>query len=225
MSLVKTEKGRSALLNRELGLSPRERQILLMADGKRTRQELLQFFVTDITQDLKRLTELSLLIDVSRRDLSSENLSATGTFRSSKMGDLPTQSRFTNSSGFGASSIPAQLSKAGQSTVPSELGSNIAARASVSPKVRRSMAAAKMYMVDILQRMRDMDSPTIAVAIQTSQDEADLAANLINACRYIHIKSGGSFGTRVYAKLHETIPEQYLLELESLAAELGIPMV
>jgi hypothetical protein len=78
-----------------------------------------------------------------------------------------------------------------------------------------------MYAVDILQRMRDMDSPGFAVAIQTSETEADLVANLINAVRYIYRKSGTSFGARVFEKLYETLPEIYLIEMEQLSIELA----
>lgn len=230
MSLVKTEKGRNAMLNRDLGLAHRERQILVMSDGKRTRAEMKAMFNADITEDLKRLFALNLIIDISKDALTPANMSATGTFRVSAIGDFPVRTEYRETTGFGSLTSPDSLpsfqrSKPQSSPAPQVALAPQKARPVVTsaPKARRSMAAAKMYTVDILQRMRDMDSPAFAVAIQTSTDEADLAANLLNAVRYIYRKSGGTFGERVFEKLYETIPEAYLLEMEQLAIELAEP--
>ena len=233
MSLVKTEKGRNAMLNRDLGLAHRERQILVMSDGKRTRKEMREMFNADITEDLKRLFALNLIIDISQDALTPENMSATGTFRISAIGDFPVRTDYRETTGFGAltspDSLPAfqrsqpQSSAAPQVTAALQKTQPVATSQSSGPKVRRSLAAAKMYTVDILQRMRDMDSPSFAVAIQTSTDEADLVANLLNAVRYIYRKSGGTFGARVFEKLYETIPEAYLHDMENLAIELAEP--
>lgn len=222
MSLVKTEKGRGALINRDVGLTHRERQILVMSDGKRTRQEMRKLFVADVTDDFKRLFSLGMLIDISETAITPANMSATGTFRTSALSDFQVQTQYKDTLGF-SSTLPTALPAPSAPSAPLiaiPQASAIGLKASTAPKARRSMAAAKMYMIDILQRMRDMDSPAIAVAIQTSQDEADLAANLINASRYIFKKSGGSFGHRVFDKLYETIPEIYLDEMNVLAFEL-----
>jgi hypothetical protein len=228
MSLVKTDKGRNAMLNRDLGLAHRERQILVMSDGKRTRAQMREMFTTDITEDLKRLFALNLIIDISKEALTPENMSATGTFRSSAMGDFPVRTEYTDTTGFGSlDSQPSFQRSQPQSSAPAlvtpvlQKKQPLVSSPASAPKVRRSIAAAKMYTVDILQRMRDMDSPSFAVAIQTSETEADLVANLINAVRYIYRKSGGSFGARVFEKLHETLPEIYLIEMDQLSIELA----
>jgi hypothetical protein len=228
MSLVKTEKGRNAMLNRDLGLAHRERQILVMSDGKRTRKEMREMFNADITEDLKRLFALNLIIDISQDALTPENMSATGTFRVSAIGDFPVKREYRDTTGFGSlkssdSLPPFQRSQPQPSAAPvsASLSQRVSPAASTAPKIRRSMAAAKMYTVDILQRMRDMESPTFAVAIQTSADEGDLATNLVNAVRYIYRKSGDNFGTKVFEKVYETIPEKYLAEMDHLALELG----
>ncbi len=210
MSLVKTEKGRAALLNRDLGLTPRERQILLMSDGKRTHAQMSELFTSNVSADLERLLQLNLLIDVSRKQLTPDNLTATGTFRASDLSGLLSQPGFRRTSGFASS-------QGDVVTRPTAVNKPVVG----VPKTRRSMAAAKMYTLDILQRMRDMESPSFSVAIQTSSDEADLAENLINAVRYVYRKSGDNFGAKVFEKVYETIPEQYLLDMEHLALELG----
>ncbi len=226
MSLVKTEKGRAALQNREAGLTQRQRQILLMSDGKRSRAEMLQMFTSDISADVHHLLGLNLLIDVSKKVLTADNLSATGTFRVSDLNSLAGFVQQSGHSDFGGSSAPPQsmpsgLGQSGDPAADSKLAALSPSSKVIKPKMRRSMAAAKMYVVDILQRMRDMDSPAFAVSIQTSTDEADLAESLINAVRYIYRKSGGTFGARVFEKLYETMPEAYLHDMDHLAAELA----
>ncbi len=225
MSLIKTEKGRNAMLNRDSGMTHRERQILLMCDGKRTRAEMSAIFTADITENFKRLFELQLIIDISQKALTAENMTATGTFRISALGDFPHRTEYRETTGFGSLDSSASFQDTRPQTVetvalaaPQRKTQPVTSHA---PKVRRSLAAAKMYTIDILQRMRDMDSPSFAVAIQTSTDEADLVANLINAVRYIYRKSGGTFGARVFERLYETMPEIYLPHMDDLAVELA----
>ncbi|NJM44224.1 MAG: hypothetical protein HC858_10090 [Brachymonas sp.] len=201
---------------------------MVLSNGKRGRSEIRAMFKADITDDFKRLFALNLLIDISKEAINSENMSATGTFRTSAVNNFPFSTEYRETTGFGAlaSADSRPLFQRSQpQSAPAPMATPAAQRpkpvASGTPTTRRSMAAAKMYMIDILQRMRDMDSPAFAVAIQTSTDEADLARNLVNAIRFIYRKSGGTFGARVFEKLYETLPEMYLLEMEHLAVELA----
>jgi hypothetical protein len=232
MSLVKTEKGRKAMLSRDASMTHRERQILLICDGKRTRAEMRAMFTADITEDFKRLFALKLIVDVSQQAITPENMSGTGTFRVSALGEFPHRIEYRDTTGFGSidtldsqpsspDTQPLRQAAAPVATAPLAAAHRRAALMSAAaPKVRRSMAAAKMYMVDILQRIRDMDSPAFAVAIQTSTNESELVSNLLNAIRYIHSKSSETFSTRVFEKLYEIIPEDHLFKMEALAVEL-----
>ncbi len=218
MSLIKTEKGRSALMRRDLGLTHRERQILLICNGKRSREEMRGLFTADITQDFKRLFAMNLLIDISKEALTPENMSATGTFRVSAIGDFPVRRDYHDSSMFGE--LSSSFSLEGVHAKPFSTAGNSHQVATASLKPRRSMAAAKMYTLDMLQRMRDMDSPMFAVAIQTSADEVELASNVLDSLSYIYQKSGGSFGVRVFEKVYEIIPEHYLSYMDQLFSQL-----
>lgn len=238
MSLAKTEKGRTALLNRDTSLGPRERQILVMCDGKRKYVDFLQFFGDDIKVLLNRLMTQGYMLDVDAAALARPDaLSMTGTFRSdgrggisptrdasnAAMAPLSTPSRYDTNSDFGASASAPLTGPAPLSTQPGFSPTVVAAQAvaaAPATRSRRSMAATKMYMIDMLQLLRDMDSSSFAVSIQTSQDEADLVMNVLAALRYITRKSGQSYGKRVSERLGAMLPEPYLPDLDFMNAEL-----
>ncbi len=247
MSLAKTEKGRTALLNRDTSLGPRERQILVMCDGKRKYVDFLQFFGDDIKALLNRLMTQGYMLDVDAAALAKPDaLSMTGTFRSDGRGGMVPARAASNAS---YASAPASASALGSSSNSGyDIGGSFSSSASApltgpaplttqpgfSPTVvaalavaaapatrsRRSIAATKMYMIDMLQLLRDMDSSSFAVSIQTSQDEADLVMNVLEALRYITRKSGPSYGKRVSERLGAMLPEAYLPDLDFMNAEL-----
>ncbi|MFZ4289738.1 hypothetical protein [Variovorax sp. HJSM1_2] len=61
MPLVKTEPGREALQRRDRSLSPRERQILVITDGSRTRSQLLDLLGLTAAAPVDRLLQLGYL--------------------------------------------------------------------------------------------------------------------------------------------------------------------
>ena len=60
MIYIKTEKGRTALLQRDL-LSLRERQVMVLCNGVRTDAELIDLFGRAISEDIDRLERRGLL--------------------------------------------------------------------------------------------------------------------------------------------------------------------
>jgi hypothetical protein len=231
MSLAKTEKGRSALLNRDTSLGPRERQILVMCDGKRKYVDFLQFFGDDSKIVLNRLVSQGYMLDVDSALTPLDAMTSTGTFRASGLGRMAglgdsAFEGFDDSSGFGQSdrsrlTQPAPLTVAASrpsSSLPTDTAQKLAPAAPT--RSRRSIAATKMYMIDMLQLLRDMDSSSFAVSIQTSHDEPDLVMNVLAALRYITRKSGQSYGQRVSERLGNMLPEAYLPDLDFMNAEL-----
>ena len=175
MSLAKTDKGREALQRRELGLGPRERQIIIMANGKLSREAMAQLMRHDIHAELERLILGGYLVEEAVNTVVTAPVFALG-------------------------APPA-------TPTPPQAGS------------RRSLAGTKMYIVDMLQRMRDMDSSAMAVTIHTSADEMEFIDNVVVAVRLIVRKSGSSYGTRVIDKLQEIVPVVYLPALVALSLD------
>ena len=79
---------------------------------------------------------------------------------------------------------------------------------------RRSIAAAKMYVIDMLQLQRGPDAAAIAAAVRICRDQDELAAHMLRALRYIHGVANPSLSRRVADRLAEIMPEQYLAELD-----------
>jgi hypothetical protein len=61
MALAKTDNGREALRSRDPNLSPRERQILILFNGTRSRASVQQLMQRDIGMELHRLLEFGYL--------------------------------------------------------------------------------------------------------------------------------------------------------------------
>ncbi len=79
---------------------------------------------------------------------------------------------------------------------------------------RRSIAAAKMYAVDMLQLQRGPEAAAIAAAVRACRDPDELAAHMLRALRFIHGVANPSLSRRVADRLAEIMPEQYLPELD-----------
>jgi len=79
---------------------------------------------------------------------------------------------------------------------------------------RRSIAAAKMYVVDMLQLQRGSEAAAIAASVRASRDQDELAAHMLRALRFIHGVANPSLSRRVADRLAEIMPEQYLAELD-----------
>lgn len=79
---------------------------------------------------------------------------------------------------------------------------------------RRSIAAAKMYIIDMLQLQRGPEAAAIASAIRSCRDPDELAAHMLRALRFIHSVANPSLSRRVADRLAEIMPEQYLAELD-----------
>jgi hypothetical protein len=85
--------------------------------------------------------------------------------------------------------------------------------ATAPPPPRRSLAATKMYLLDILQLRRDPDAAALCAAINTSKGQEALITAILDATAHIQRTSNASFGRRVIDRVSETIPEEALYAL------------
>lgn len=81
--------------------------------------------------------------------------------------------------------------------------------------VRRSLAATKMYLLDILQLQRDPDAAALRAVIHTSVGQDALLAAILDAAAHVQRTSNASYGQRVIERVAEIIPEDALAELEA----------
>lgn len=193
MLLIKTEKARAALLDqRSAGLSLLERRALILSDGKRTRNDLIGLLGPDILAALDRLVRDGYLGE--RRTTTSVVAAVAHVSR-----NMP---------------APPPLHAVPAAREPS---SAIAARP--VPASRRSLAATKMYLLDMLQLQRDPESVALKADIQTSPSEDELVYRLMKALRHIQSIANASYAQRVAERMAEIIPEAHLPKLEQVRIE------
>ena len=84
------------------------------------------------------------------------------------------------------------------------------------PAARRSIVAAKMYILDMLQLVRSMEASALAVDIQTSADENELVGHLLRGARHFAEATNPTYAAKVQERLSEVLPEEHLPRLASL---------
>lgn len=83
---------------------------------------------------------------------------------------------------------------------------------------RRSLAASKMYLMDMLQLQRDPESVSLRALIQTSPGEDELIYRLMKGLRHLQVVATASYAQRVGDRLAEMLPEQHLARLDQTRA-------
>ena len=199
MSLVKTVEGKEALRSRDPQLSPRGRQIIVLANGKLSRTAMGQLMEQDIQAEIELLIQRGYLAEAGTIEKRAGRVEDLKVFEiASAVAELVvTANRESTTSASKMHGQPQQQS-----------GS------------RRSLAGTKMYIMDMLQLLRDMDASAMAVTIHTSDGEMEFIYNVIVATRLIAQKSGPSYGMRVIEKLREIVPEAHLPAVDALALEI-----
>lgn len=200
MLLAKTDKARTALQARSPALNAMDRRVLIVSDGERSRDALLAMFGNGAAANIERLLREGYLEAVQRPGMFAQAASGLAAMlRSERMDREP------------ADAPPATITLvAAPSPAPRPAAS------------RRSMAAAKMYLVDMLQLQRNEESASLRAAIHTAPSEDELVWQLCKALRHLRATTAASYGERVSARLAEILPEPWLPRLQAaLSADTG----
>lgn len=215
MLLTKTEKARIALASNAAGaLSLAQRRILILTDGRRSIEQIMAMLGPQILGDL----------DLLLRDgyLSTD---ARAAVRDAGIGQ-----RLRDAAGRIAGATPAPA--AAQARVPAHTPATDArmrvANASVGTRAgtRRSLAASKMYVLDLLQTQRDLRIAECRTDIQCAQDEAATVVALLDGVRQLIPLVSAGMSARILARLDDVLPEAYLPALRSLESEItGRPVL
>jgi len=187
MRLGKTVKARDALAVGKAGaLDLRDRRILILADGQRTREEVTAMLGADSAHAIDRLLREGYL-------------------------GVPEGAASI------AAAVPFAPSAPFVATAPAPAAAPAAPRADPAPvRARRSLAAAKMYLLDMLQLQRNGEAAALRLAIQTTSDQEVLVDRLLEAMRHLLATSTASYGERVLQRFSEVLPEENLARLASL---------
>jgi hypothetical protein len=114
------------------------------------------------------------------------------------------------------------LTGAGAASAPASPAVSTTASASGAPAPtapRRSLAASKMYLLDMLQLQRTPEAAELRAAIQCATGPAEQVEALLHAVRELLLSNATSYGPRVAARLAEILPEEALPRLQAIRGE------
>lgn len=186
MVMIKTDKARQALRDRG-SLSVQERQILILCDGQRSRQEIARWVGDSAGSVLDAL--------VLSGYLATQQSAAPPPPLPPAAPPVPP--------GTPAPPSPARLPSAPVTAAYVEQ-----TRASHGSK--RSLAGCKMYAVGILQMQRSADAMALAVRVQQASDETELLLGLVDMVSFLEQMTNTGYADNVKTHLRQILPEQYL---------------
>ena len=186
MVMIKTDKARQALRDRG-SLSVQERQILILCDGQRSRQEIARWVGDSAGSVLDAL--------VLSGYLATQQSAAPPPPSPPAAPPVPP-------------GTPAPPSPARPASAPVAAAYVEQTRASHGSK--RSLAGCKMYAVGILQMQRSADAMALAVRVQQASDETELLLGLVDMVSFLEQMTNTGYADNVKTHLRQILPEQYL---------------
>lgn len=196
-------------MSQNLALSQAERRVLILCDVQRTR-ESVEKMLGDVA-----VSTVDVLIAQGYLQASPSTSTDTSAGNRTTLASLSRISKKLLREKTSTSNNDHHHAPTKQTIVAPKQTATPAQRES-----RRSLAACKMYMLDMLQLQRCMESSALAVDIQTASDEEHLADQLIQALRHLSSLTKASMGQRMAERLQETLPEAQLPKLHSAISEL-----
>lgn len=229
MPFNKTGKAREALqAGAAAGLSLADRRILILVDGRRSLDELAAMLGMGILPSIELLLREGYIARSDAGDASAARATGlggavTGLVRATAE-VVQARAEQIRAAAIATAPVPPG---AGQASAPPTMvvapaTQHPQAHASHAPGTRRSLAACKMYMLDMLQLQRTPDAAELRVAIQCTTEPMPLVDALLRALRLIVATSNAGYGERVAQRLAEILPLEALPRMEAMRAERNV---
>lgn len=231
MLLHKTARAREALqAGPNGGLSLQERRILIMTDGRRSLNDVMALLGADILPVIDRLIRGGYIDDGRGQPPSGAHEGAPRHGLGGALGGLiraateSVQARTEQIRATAAASTPLQApptpSPASTPSAPAPAPRHGAPEPAAAARggQRRSLVAAKMYIVDMLQLQRHPDAVDLKARIQVTSGQAELLEALLDGMRVLLQLTSESYGQRIVARLGEVLPEELLPALDAALA-------
>ncbi|ARU04447.1 hypothetical protein CCO03_06935 [Comamonas serinivorans] len=202
--LAKTEAGRAALAERT-ACTPRERQVLIMCDGERTVADFQAMLGSQAWPIIASLQQKGYVLSVTPMLARLAQFSHTGTM---EWPDTAVPAEVTRPPATLKVPAPGRPAAARIAAEAPAQAAPVAAR--TPPRARRSLAATKMYLVDVFQKQREEASRAITLSLQRCSDEASLLEAMLPALKHLHAQSGASYASRVVRHLLDILPDELL---------------
>ena len=182
MKLEKTESGREAMRTRDERLSVRLRQLMVLANGEREVAELTQMSSAS-SQDVQNLLSWGFLAKAqSVVILRTESKTAANRVQTLS----PSKTAEPSSIDLAHSQHP------------------------VAGAHRRSLAAAKLYMLGILEIFRHPSAIELRQSLHACSDAKTLVQTLMRCTSELKQHASEGYAARVAAQLHELLPIEHL---------------
>ena len=201
--LAKTEAGREALAQRS-GCSPRERQVLILCDGRKTWGDFVALLGQPVLPVLASLQHKGFVLSVTPMLARLTEFSDTGTWLAAPGAEPAARAR-------------------GQSARSDEAG-RAAEAGPARPQARgsRSLAASKMYLVDVFRKQRSAAAHSHLLLLQGAADGDALVQAMLPALAFLLSESGASYASRVLTHVMASLPEAQLGAFCDGALALGL---
>lgn len=224
MLLHKTTLAHSALqAGASAGLSLTERRILIVTDGKRTLNEVMAMLGPDILPAIDRLLKDGYISPAQSRDAQAGGQPTgvagafTGLLRATTDA-LQARTEQIRASGARTAGAPAVMEPPPATSAVATLQPSPPAAAAPARGQRRSLVAAKMYMIDMLALQRHPDAVEHKARIQFCGNDEALVEALLDGLQALLPLTNDSYGQRVLARLGEVLPEPLLPRLDAITA-------
>lgn len=242
---TKTDKGRQALaLGKTASLNLAQRRALILCDGQRDLSALTALLGPDAPGTIATLARdgyLAVSVETpspaarAAGRLGDLVRATTGALQSRRQTPDARMPERTATASVTAVSTPSPQARpattnthtAAPSAAPTPpVTATGDSRGSTSPRPRRSLAASKMYVLDLLQLQRDLRMAECRTEIQCAQDSDEIAAAVISGVRHLLRQAPAGYGQRIVERLSDILPEEHLPALRALQSELtGKPVL
>ena len=223
MSLHKTPKARELLAGNSQSLSQAERRILILCDGRRSRDDIVRMLGPECIESMQLLQAQGFLSEsVTNATPAASQRKCFGLGQ--LLGNRSDESHAATRTASPPLASPPSQAAATSIDSPAMESPTTSADAPIPNASRRSLAACKMYMLDMLQLQRSMESSALAVDIQTSAGPHELVEHLLMALRHLCEATKPSMAARIAERLKSTLPELHLPRMERELAMLFPPL-
>ncbi|MGE8494134.1 MULTISPECIES: hypothetical protein [Comamonas] len=189
MVMIKTDKARQALRDRG-SLSVQERQILILCDGNRSRQEIARWVGDSAGSVLDALVTAGYLA-MQQPPAPPPPAPAPPPPPPPVAAPAPVPAPVQVAPSPAAAPVYVEQTRASQGS-------------------KRSLAGCKMYAVGILQMQRSADAMALAVRVQQASDETELLLGLVDMVTFLEQMTNTGYADNVKTHLRQILPEQYL---------------
>lgn len=217
MRYHKTSRAREALAGQDQSLSQAERRILILCDGRRDARQVIDMLGADTAASLQLLHQQGFLTVPADAPAASPGSPRGGLDGlGGSLGRLWQRRADTGPADRNQRPpAPATTQAAGRAPAPADVPPAMPAPARNN---RRSMAACKMYLLDMLQLQRSVEASALAVDIQTSAGDDELVTRMLEALQWLHGATKPGMFQRMAERLAETLPEPHLPRLQAACA-------